>query len=391
MPSEYDIVIVGAGLIGSALGLHLAHKSDLRIAIIERSSQLKSNPVPNQRVVALGATATDVLSNVGVLDELGPEFCHPYTHMHVWDENSRGELDFDALDTEHPQLGHMIDSNQCTLLLQKQAADSAKLDCFFDCAPHALELFDDHAVLNTEGDGPSDIVAKLLVAADGAGSWVRQQVKIFSNHRDYGQLGIVARIKTEESHQDCAWQRFLRTGPIGVLPLAGNQSSIVWSADKPLADQLMELSDEEFSTTLEEALEGRLGGVELLTARRAFPLRSQRAERYYARNTVLIGDAAHSIHPLAGQGANLGFKDVVCLSELLQAVDSDSIGRPSVLARYQRKRQADNEQTDAMMSALYTAYRSNSAAWSLMRGTGMNWLSQSDSLRRLFVEQAIGL
>lgn len=390
MHCDYDIAIVGAGLIGSALSLYLAAESDLRIALIERGSQQKNNSSPNQRVVALGKTATQVLTKVDVFSQLGPQACHPYTGMRIWDENSPGELDFDAGDTGHDVLGHMIDSHQCTLLLQQRAAASDIIDCFFDCAPHTLDCLDNRAVLNNHGQDPSEISAALVVAADGAGSWVRQQVKIFSNRREYGQRGIVARIKTQESHQDCAWQRFLSTGPIAILPLAGEQSSIVWSADEPLAEHLMTLKDSEFSAALESALENRLGKIELLSKRQSFELASQRAERYYTRNVALIGDAAHAIHPLAGQGANLGFKDIVCVSELLRKVDRDALGQPSLLARYQRQRQGDNEQTDAMMSALYYAYQNNSAAWSMVRGLGMNWLNNTNSVRRLLAEQAIG-
>jgi len=322
MAKDYDIVIVGAGLIGSTLGLWLTKYTQLSVAVVERESRLTKNASPNQRVVALGSTATTLLTDVGIFQGLGPESSHPYSTMVVWDEHSNGEL---------------------------------------------------------------------VVAADGARSWIRQQAKIFANHRDYQQLGIVARIQTEKSHENCAWQRFLSSGPLAVLPLSENQSSIVWSATNDRASELLQLTELEFCDALSEALQRRLGSVELLSERQAFPLRSQRAERYYTKNIVLLGDAAHSVHPLAGQGANLGFKDVACLGDLLAQSSRLELGNLPLLARYERARKNDNEQTDTLMSALDLIYRDRSTTGALLRGLGMKMVNSSLMFRRLLALQAMGL
>lgn len=391
MKSKYDIVIVGAGLIGATLALRLAQQTNFSIAVIERAAQLQDNPAPNVRVVALGALATHELQACGVMQRLSAEYCYPYTAMHVWDEFSSGRLEFNAAEFQLDQLGHMIDSVQCCLLLQQALNEHAAIDVFFNTQLSAAEFRSESAVLHFSEGAEMDVInADLVVAADGPGSWVRQQAKIFVNHHSYQQQGIVAKIITEKEHQDTAWQRFLEHGPIALLPVAQNQCSIVWSASDEQAKEYLAMPKAAFEEALAQALEQRLGRVELLSDRLSFPLRSQHAERYVTHHLALIGDAAHSIHPLAGQGANLGFKDLKCLVEVLKNAGSKQPGDLSTLAQYQRQRRADNLQTDRAMSALHQAFGLHAGAWLSARGLGMNIISQSRRLKQLLVEQAIG-
>ncbi|MFT5572233.1 MAG: 2-octaprenylphenol hydroxylase [Cryomorphaceae bacterium] len=392
MKTTHDVIIVGAGLIGAALALRLSQETDLTIALVERAPQLSDKPSPNLRVVALGAVASEILDCCGVLQELGPQACHAYNAMHVWDESSSGQLSFSAQEQGLEQLGFMIDSLECTRQLQAKAAHSETIDEYFETQISALSMQHIGAVLSVKAKGSesTQLCADLLIAADGGGSWVRRQAKIFANRLPYEQKGIVARISTSEPHQDTAWQRFLQTGPVAILPLADNQSSIVWSASNQRADELLKLNTADFERALSEALESKLGSVSLLSERVAFPLHSQRAEQYIKRHLALVGDAAHSIHPLAGQGANLGFKDVESLVQTLSSADGGNIGSLDVLKKYQRARKADNEQTDLMMSALHKAYRNNDSAWITARGVGMNLISSSKTLKQLLVRHAIG-
>ena len=389
MPTvKYDIAVVGAGLIGATFALLLAKRSKLKIVVVERAPALLKNEVPNQRVVALGTMATSLLDEIGVFDNLTREQAYPYTKMFVWDENSSGELSFDASDYGQTVLGHLVDSIACNLGLQYQLSQQENIDTYYDFQTSGLSMDDAGATLAGE---PCNIDARLLVAADGGDSWVRKQAKIFSHRQAYGQIGIVAKIRTERSHQKTAWQRFLSTGPIAVLPLSDNQSSIVWSVDAQRGDSLMKLNNADFCDAVAEATQNRLGGIELLSERKAFPLQSQRAEAYFKACTVLLGDAAHSIHPLAGQGANLGFKDAKCLAALLQLQSIQSLSSTKVLASYQRTRKADNEQTDWLMHALYKAYRSNVPWWQVARGEGMRLLGNSDRLKALLAKHAMGI
>lgn len=398
-----DITIVGAGLIGSALALWLVKHTDLSIALVERNTAMPEPQESNQRVVALGQLALNFLDSIDALELLSPLQCHSYNKMHVWDENSNGELEFDSDSLDQAQLGCMVDSLACNFTLQQLLIELAEskpnsIECFFEAQLQSLSRANGRgflSLINDQGE-TLELSAQLIVAADGARSWCRQQVGIFANHHEYKQRGIVARIETEQPHQDCAWQRFLSSGPLAVLPLANNQSSIVWSADDALASELLSLDAAQFEIRLQHALEDRLGKVTLLSAPVGFPLASQQAETYYKRNVVLVGDAAHSIHPLAGQGANLGFKDILALGQLLAqfSVNDSSakqLGEPRLLAKYQSLRRRDNQQTDALMSALHASYQIDAPLWMAARGLGMNVLNRTSILRELLAKQAMGL
>lgn len=390
---QFDVLVVGAGLIGAAFALRLAKRTDLQIALIERAAAITANEYPNQRVVALGQAATDLLTEVGVRDSLGIESCYPYDKMFVWDEHSDGELSFSAADYAKQTLGHLVDSQQCNWQLQQAIGFCNNISTFYEFQAQSLELGADGVSIHTS---ELCLQAPLVVGADGSRSWVRQQAKIFASGHDYQQRGIVAKISTELNHQDTAWQRFLSTGPLAVLPLAENQSSIVWSADNQRAEELLALSPEELQQAIAQALEYRLGDVSLLSKVVAFPLQSQQAEVYFKRGVVLIGDAAHSIHPLAGQGANLGFKDATALTAVLQQQlaaprGKTELGELSVLQRFQRARRLDNQQTDLLMSTLHQVFKNDSPWFLSARGAGMNWLSSSVSLKELLVKQAMGI
>jgi len=387
---KFDIGIVGAGIVGSAFALWLDKHTDYSVCLIERNAPLSCPDQKNERVVALGALATDYLKDINVFQRLDTDASHAYRTMRVWDDNSDGELEFDALIAEREYLGHVVDSPMCNFHLQQALLDS-DVSCFFAAQVQDLTQGSPRSQLLFDYQGEQRTLScNLLVAADGGRSWLRQKAKIFANHHSYQQQGIVATISTESSHQNCAWQVFLESGPLAILPLANNLSSIVWSADNERASELMSLSNADFEVRLSQALSRRLGSVCLKSDRKSFPLHSVQAERYFSANVVLIGDAAHSIHPMAGQGANLGFKDALALGELLRNSGVQASSTPSLLDKYQRQRQSDNQQTDALMTALHHTYRVNSPLFMMARGVGMNLLNRSTLMRNILATHAMG-
>ncbi len=391
MAQDYDVVVVGAGLIGASFALLIAAQQPRwRIAVVERAAPLLRPTETNQRVVALGQLATDMLERIGVLSSLDAGACFAYRRMFVWDQHSRGELEFDAQELGLPRLGHMVDSERCNFALQNALRDCANVDVYFNSHINTLnnpspkldcaQLQTNHGVFS----------ASLIVAADGAHSTLRRMAKISTNQYRYKQAGIVAKIAPHFAHQDTAWQRFLTTGPVGVLPLANNECSIVWSCDEALSEDLCAMNDAQFCEELAAALDYRLGAVQLLSARQSFTLTSQYANRYYSGRVALLGDAAHSIHPLAGQGANLGFKDMKCMLELFAQAGKSGLDSIKLLARYERLRQSDNRATDRAMSLLNAAFLNTNPVWAAVRGMGMRWVSGSGALKTLLTQHAIG-
>ena len=387
MKADYDVAIIGAGLIGSAFALLLSQRTDLRIALIERGKMLAEPNTANQRVVALGSVATKLLDDVGVFSKLDRAHAYPYGKMTVWDDNTDAQLEFDAQEFGRGELGHMVDSVECNRLLQMELKQRSTVDLLFEFSPESLSFGDSTGQIKSN---TQTLSARLIVAADGGRSWARQQAKIFSHRFHYEQTGIVAKVTSDKPHQDTAWQRFLGTGPLAFLPLADNQSSIVWSATSDFAEQLLQMPKAQFESSLTDAFDARLGKVELLSERLAFPLSSQRADQYHKANFVLIGDAAHSIHPLAGQGANLGFKDVLSLVSLLEGQAPEAIADVALLKKYQRLRKADNEQTDWLMGMLHHAYQNDNPWWLVARARGVMALAGSRSMREMLVKHAIG-
>ena len=385
---QYDVVVVGASAIGAACAMAVQRAlPNARLTVIERAPQAMINEARNERVWALGAAAMDLLDTLEIEQRMDASSCHPYQGMFIWDENSDGELGFDAAELGFDRLGCMVDAELATALLQARLLEHSSIDARFNCVLSNIEWREGHVELMT-ADG-AVLRAQLVIAVDGANSWLRQQAQIPASRLAYQQQGVVARIKTEHSHKNTAWQRFLSTGPVAVLPLADNYSSIVWSTESERASALLACDEAEFEQGLEQALEHRLGRVSLAGRRLSFPLQSRQADRYFANRLVLVGDAAHSIHPLAGQGANLGFQDAIALAECL--AHASDIASTETLERYQRRRRPENLQTDFLMTSLHHAYQFNNPLWTLLRGRGMNLISQSQTIKSWFARQAMGL
>jgi len=387
-----DVIVVGAGLVGAAFALYLAKQMDVSVVLVERGSRIQDSGKPNQRVSALGQVAIELLRQVQVWDKLPASAYHAYRSMFVWDECSHGELAFKASDYQVDELGYIVDNVACVMALQNALEQQKNIDVRYHYSVDQLSVQDGSAVLvgrNQGEDNDVTLQAKLVVGADGQQSWVRQQLAITAQRFNYEQLGIVATISTQRPHQDTAWQCFLNSGPVAVLPLANGDSSIVWSADQALAQRLMNYDDDQFMDELTQVIGPYVGRVNHVSKRHAFPLQSIKAQNYYVPNAMLIGDAAHGIHPLAGQGANLGFKDAKALVDCLSVNSSKPLDDKRVLRAYERERKLDNETTDYLMTFLYKAFKPMPSWYVGLRGSGMTVLNQTGKLKKHLAKQAI--
>jgi 2-octaprenylphenol hydroxylase len=402
IPQRFDIIIVGAGLAGTALATALGG-SPLRVALLEAQPLSLDWPALrddvtgfDSRVSALTAASQEWLQQLGAWPLLAARRLSAYCDMRVWDGEGTGAIHFDAAAVNRPALGHIVENN----LLQ-----TALLHCLRDC--HNVQVFspvqvvgfaraDAHMSVALE-DG-RQLHAPLLVAADGANSRLREWAGFATREWDYGHSAIVATVVTEQPHQATAWQIFRREGPLAFLPLRGadggqHYSSIVWSTVPDEAAALLQLSDAEFAQALGRAFEHRLGAVTAVSRRLTFPLRARYARDYVQPGIALIGDAAHTIHPLAGQGVNLGLLDAqVLAAELLRAQRRGlAPDEPSALARYQRQRKGDNLAMLAAMEGFKRLFGATDVHLRWLRNSGMNYLDRLAPLKRVLIRQAMGI
>ncbi|HEX5635821.1 MAG TPA: UbiH/UbiF/VisC/COQ6 family ubiquinone biosynthesis hydroxylase, partial [Gammaproteobacteria bacterium] len=315
----------------------------------------------------------------------------PYEHMHVWDATGDGQIHFSAADLGADMLGHIVENNvvQFSLLKSLQQYKNINWLC-----PFSIEQIACHGDTNSVTLNSGDVLTtKLLVGADGAHSRVREAAGIHLEESPYQQKGVVCAVESTKHHQYTAWQRFLPTGPLAFLPLADGRCSIVWSATNTEADRLLALNDHDFSRELERAFELTLGVVKSVGERAAFPLIRRHAEHYVAPGVALIGDAAHTIHPLAGQGVNLGVLDAACLAQIInEAVrDRRDFASLPILRKFERWRRGENTLMMYSMSGFKNLFSNDNSALSFVRNAGLNLVNGLPPVKNMFMRRAMGL
>lgn len=389
--NEFDVVVVGGGLVGLSLAAALG-ASDLRIAILEARQPLVDWPADSidLRVYAITRESQNLFDSIGAWSAMLPK-AGPFRDMRVWDAGGNGDIHFSSADIGEPYLGHIIESR----VIEKALLDAIKgLSGVQHFCPATVKSFTEQADRQQiELEDGRTLRAKLLVGADGKQSKVRDYAGIHAHLSDYDQQALVAVVATERPHAETAWQRFLPTGPLAFLPLADGRSSIVWSATSDRAERLLELDESDFCSELGKAFEQRLGRVTACGERILFPLQRQYAERYVAPRVALVGDASHVIHPLAGQGVNLGFRDVgELVATLLDARRHDrDIGSLSVLRRYERARKGDNMAMMMAMDGFKYLFGSSVAPVRWARNFGLNLVDAAQPVKNRIMRSAMGL
>jgi len=394
----FDVAIVGGGPVGACAGALLARGTPgvagLSVALLEPRPPgvVPANARIDPRVVALSRASERLLRRAGAWTQIPSERLSAYERMRIWHESiaptSGDVLVFDAADVAEPNLGYIAES---------RALQAALLAAFAEAGGHiepgpfsSLSIGADEVTVST----PQGVLtARLVIGADGAQSVLRAAAGLTVEVRAYGQTAIVANVATERPHQSTAWQRFMRDGTLAFLPLADGASSIVWSADDVRAVSLVSLSDAAFAAELERASDGALGSTRLLSERLSFPLMRLAAQRYVAQRVALIGDAAHVVHPLAGQGVNLGLLDAAALAQQIKSAVAarEDPGALRTLRAYERWRKSEVAAMAISIDTFDRLLAHGAGPVARLAQRGLSWVNASQELRRFFIRRALGL
>jgi 2-octaprenylphenol hydroxylase len=391
-----DILVVGGGLVGLSFAALLARSVPAyaeRIAVVERAPPPLMTDEVGSRVSAFSPASAELLTRCGAWQQLPAERMGPYRRMRVWRHDGphgRDSIGFDAAEQGLPTLGHIVENDLLCHLLWEAAA-AAGVVLLTGVTPVALEQSEQGVMVRLD-DGRA-LRARLLVGADGSASWVRDSAGLQSRRWPYGQRGVVTHAMPEHSHQETAWQHFLPRGPLALLPLADGRVSIVWSCPDARAAELLTGGPEALGDALTAASDGVLGRLQPTVSAQAFPLVAAHASVYTSERVVLIGDAAHQVHPLAGLGANLGLKDAAALAaglgNFLAATDADP-GDRRVLRRYERSRKADNLAAMLTMDLMNRVFSGGHPALAALAGRGLRLVDRTPILKRAFAAYAAG-
>lgn len=397
---DYDVVIVGGGMVGSMLAAALSSATEtapagLNVAVLENQPpqpfEPGSHPPYDIRVSALSVATQRMLEHVGAWQGVLQRRACPYREMLVWDGEAEGRTHFHAADVNAPELGHIVENRviQLALLDRLRIADNVTYLC-----PASLVAFNatEHVVQCELSEGHPPITTRLLVGADGARSTVRQLAGIDMQRDSYPQHALVATVETELPQQQITWQRFQPTGPEAFLPLCGSRASMVWYHTEEEVRRLRELEDYAFIEAMEAAFPSELGRIIRVTERGSFPIAKAHAQRYVSNRVALIGDAAHTVHPLAGQGVNLGMLDAAALAEVLTnaLAGKKDLGSHRVLRRYERWRRGENSLMISVLDGFYHAFKPQPAPVQTIRSAALNIADQGGPLKRFVMRYAMG-
>lgn len=391
MSEQYDVVIVGGGMVGLTLACALGN-SPLRVAVLEAG--LPEGDWPDHsiglRVSAITHATRRVFNALGVWQGMVERRVTSYGEMHVWDAAGSGEIHFDAAEAGQPSLGYIVENRVIQAALWERARQFDNIELIYPIRWQHWHEEAERLCLSLE-DG-RQLHTRLLVGADGARSGVRERAGIETQGWGYDQHALMATVKTEKPHLHTCWQRFLSQGPLAFLPLHDHFSCVVWSTTPEQAGELLAMDKPQFLQALGEAFEFKLGQVQEVRDRGSFPLRLLHAQDYVKPRIALIGDAAHAIHPLAGQGVNLGVLDAAALAETVlstQATHRD-IGALHNLRAYERWRKGQNVTMMLSMDGFKRVFGAQLEPVKWARNVGLSATNRLTPVKRFFMDYAMG-
>ena len=385
-----DVVVVGGGVVGAACALALANL-DLEVALVEGREPVRwYADAPDLRVYAFAPDNAGLLDGLGVWNGVRSARAQAYRRMRVWDASGGGELSFDADMLGRDQLGWIVENN---LLVDRLWAALPTAGVRLHCPARVDSMEQDEGSVRLRLDDGSRLEARLAIAADGADSTLRELAGLQVATHDYQQRGVVAFVETEKSNEATAWQRFLPGGPLAFLPFTEDRSSIVWTLPDEQATRVLALDEAAFNRELGSAFEARLGEVRVVSKRAAFPLKRQLAASGIAGKVLLIGDAAHVVHPLAGQGVNLGLRDVARLRDAIADAQSRRAdwASPHRLARWSRQCRSENAAAAYAFDGINRVFSNDEMHATLLRGFALGVAGKLPPLANMFWRKASGL
>ena len=385
MSKRYDIIIVGCGLAGASLALALKD-SPYQIALLDKALPAPINDDAFElRINAYNRATESFLQDLGVWDSIDAARRYAFNQMQVSSSGTAATVTITADELDEPHLGHFIENNRVQHALLQQVKYSDNIDLIIGEQLQSLRYQPGTLNVNTD---QQEYNCSLLVACDGANSTVRGLLDIAVKRHEYLQRCIVGTVQFDGNHQQTAWQRFIKSGPLGMLSLSAQHASLAWSCDNAQAEALLQLDETAFIERLQNVVGDRFGNITAIQQRASFPLASQQAKSYIAPRVALVGDAAHSIHPLAGLGANLGFQDVKSLSIALRNNPGCDPGEQILLQQYQRQRRLANQAIISLMSLINQLYKNHSTLGKWLQ-TASFTIAKQAQIKKLMANQTL--